>query len=54
MLKNTIDRPSDTKFDDLDAQITSHKMLLGFWVNYGGELNFTIIEGESDRCCYKI
>ena len=55
MLRNKVDRPSDTRFDDLDVQITSHKIkkAVGFWVNYRGKLNFTIIEGESDKSCYR-
>jgi hypothetical protein len=53
MLRNTNNRPSDTKFDDLPAQITSHQMLLGFWVNYRGKLNFTV-KGECDRSCWSL
>jgi len=28
-------------------------MLLGFWVNYRGELNFTTVKGECDGSCYR-
>ena len=38
MLRNRTNRPSDTKFDDLIAQITSYQVLPSFWVNYRGEL----------------
>jgi hypothetical protein len=54
MLRNTINRPSDTKFDDLVAQITSHQVLLGVWVNYRGELNFTrVATGVWGACIFE-
>jgi len=53
VLRNVINRPSDTKFNDLATQTTGHQMLLGFWVNYSGELDFTTIKGECDGSCYR-
>ena len=31
MLRNKVDRTSDTRFDDLDVQITSHKIKKAVW-----------------------
>jgi hypothetical protein len=53
MLRNMINSLSDTKFDDLIIQITSHQMLLSFWVNYKSELNFATIQ-ECDWGCHKV